>query len=161
MEKVYEWLSNYYEDANITTIKDAVKTEKTSAFLITWSIFETELFGKYCTWNGIKSFASANEMKIKLNELDAIIRHFHHRYQDVNMYRNLRHKDKKTEIDIILNSCYESLDNYKKLLFITYVVYRYRNNIFHGNKSVRSWLKFDEQIGYCFDVMMKILNDCK
>lgn len=39
---------------------------------------------------------------------------------------------------------------------MTYIVYRYRNNMFHGNKGLESWLQFEEQIKDCITVMKKL-----
>jgi len=33
-----------------------------------------------------------------------------------------------------------------------------RNNIFHGNKGVESWLQFAEQIEMCQGVMQKLID---
>jgi len=67
------------------------------------------------------------------------------------------------------------LDKFKKILtkdisnlkpdevifFLVLVVYRYRNNIFHGNKGVESWLQFKDQIEYCIRIMQILIDTAK
>ena len=38
------------------------------------------------------------------------------------------------------------------------VVYRFRNNIFHGNKGVDSWLQYRPQIEKCTNVMQHLIT---
>ena len=51
------------------------------------------------------------------------------------------------------------LSDEEKLVLMIYVVYRYRNNIFHGNKGIESWSHYTSQIELYLDFMMSIL-DC-
>ena len=72
--------------------------------------------------------------------------------------RNLMHQDGYKEIMDIIGSEKSKITTNQKMLFILYVVYRYRNNIFHGTKGVESWIKYKFQIEKCVNVMMEILN---
>lgn len=45
-----------------------------------------------------------------------------------------------------------------KLKLILFVVYRFRNNIFHGNKGVNSWIQYTEQIRHCVQVMKVLIS---
>ena len=44
------------------------------------------------------------------------------------------------------------------VFFLTFVVYRFRNNIFHGNKRVDAWLRFQPQIQDCIRVMQIMIS---
>ena len=46
-----------------------------------------------------------------------------------------------------------------RLSFLIYVIYRYRKNMFHGNKSLDSWLGYEEQITNCINSMITIMNE--
>ena len=40
---------------------------------------------------------------------------------------------------------------------VVVVVYRFRNNMFHGNKGVASWLRYREQIALCVLAMQEFI----
>ena len=44
------------------------------------------------------------------------------------------------------------------IFMLVFVIYRFRNNIFHGNKGVGSWLQYKEQIKWCFTVMQLLIS---
>jgi hypothetical protein len=45
----------------------------------------------------------------------------------------------------------------EKIYFSMGVVYRYRNNIFHGNKKVDSWLQYRDCISKCIGMMQLLI----
>lgn len=53
---------------------------------------------------------------------------------------------------------YKKITSEDKLALMFYVVYRYRNNIFHENKGIMSWTQDTEQIEKCISFM--IIIDC-
>lgn len=91
--------------------------------------------------------------------VENIAKHFHTRYQDEERYRHLCHQDNYKDTDEILLKPYENITHKEKIILLTYVVYRYRNNIFHGNKGIRTWSNYNKQIQYCLQYMMAIV-DC-
>lgn len=44
------------------------------------------------------------------------------------------------------------------VFFVAFVVYRYRNNMFHGNKGIHSWLQYGEQIRLCTEAMQAFVS---
>jgi len=75
------------------------------------------------------------------------------------MIDKLIHQQKNFKIDTIRKSKISSLNNTEKFEFLIYIVYRYRNNIFHGNKGVTSWTKYEEQIDKCVQVMTFLIDE--
>jgi len=67
-------------------------------------------------------------------------------------------KQKSPKLKAILSKDFEVLSADEIAFFTIFVVYRYRNNIFHGNKGVASWLKFQDQIKLCIKVMQTLIS---
>src|SRR3990167_6907130 len=44
------------------------------------------------------------------------------------------------------------------IFFTTFVVLRFRNNIFHGNKYARNWMKYKDQIIHCTEIMQLFIS---
>lgn len=72
--------------------------------------------------------------------------------------RKLKRHDDYPKIKEIIRKQNSDFNIHEKLHFILYVVYRYRNNIFHGSKGVESWIRFKPQMERCVKVMIEILN---
>ena len=58
----------------------------------------------------------------------------------------------------LIKKSFTELSTADKLFFLVFVVYRYRNNIFHGNKGVQSWLQYRDQIRRCTQVMQALVT---
>lgn len=116
------------------------------------------MFDKNCGKKSIKAYADESKDNYDMLAIEPIVVYFHKRYADKKKYNNLKHKDIWGEIDIILGSDYDKISPSQKILLAVYVVYRYRNNIFHGNKGIKSWSQYKEPIDKCIDVMIKLLN---
>lgn len=158
--EAYEWLAELYE-TDVNGITEALKDEKASLFLIVWSIFEQRLFKGFFQKKKIQDYANNHIQKIDIEKLEKIIKYFYERYQDEKKYKNLRHDDSCPAVEEILKKTYCSLNDEEKFVLLLYVIYRYRNNIFHGNKGVMSWNQYKEQIEYCLDAMIIILDSFK
>lgn len=128
-------------------------------FLVIWSCFERSCAGGYFRSSKIKEYSrnNINAFQVEGNTLIKIAKKFHSRYQDKRKYKRLRHKDRNQEVDAILDKNFELLSEQEQLTLLLYVIFRYRNNIFHGNKGVSMWNQFDEQINDCIDVMSFVL----
>lgn len=87
-----------------------------------------------------------------------ILEHFHSRYQDKQLHANLMHNHDYPDIRPLLRSQVDSLTSFDRVYLLVSVVYRYRNNIFHGSKGVASWLKFRPQIERCTEVMQALIT---
>lgn len=129
-------------------------------FLIAWSIFESRCFSGFVNTDKIKSYAK-RLIEVENFNVSLISEHtfyFHARYQEKELLNNLMHKDKSTEFEAIRNVDLLKLTPTQAAYFSTFVVYRFRNNIFHGNKGVRSWLDFTNQIRRCTLIMQQLIS---
>ena len=61
-------------------------------------------------------------------------------------------------IKTLLKKPLDKLSNCEKVFLIVVVVFRYRNNIFHGSKRVESWLQYEKQIKYCIQIMQCLIT---
>lgn len=154
------WYAKFIEQKEVDV--SALFTSKTATnFLMTWSIFETVHFGSFAKVADIQSVGSviANKPYVDFSSIDTAFKYFHNRYKDQSLKTNLLHKQKIKRFEAILSKNEVQATKYEKVEFLIYVVYRYRNNIFHGNKGVGSWLAFDKQITKCVNLMQAMLPE--
>lgn len=154
-----QWLAKYL--GQDTHQVELLLRDKTAIrFLIAWSIFETICFGGFAKDKDIEDVAKGlvGTKGFQPSELMVAASHFHERYQDKKLFRNLMHKQKSSKLDLIRQKDFESLSADEIVFFVIFVVYRFRNNIFHGNKGVASWLKFKPQIKLCIEVMQTLIT---
>ena len=128
-------------------------------FLIAWSLFESRCFK-----------ASANEQEIRdlayrlvsggfnVDSLSEAFGHFYARYQDEARLRHLLSKKNGDHLIRLLGRPAAELDAAEQLFLVLFVVFRFRNNIFHGNKGVQSWMQYGEQIQYCTGAMQAVIS---
>lgn len=161
MNEFNSWLAKYL-NSNSKEVAKLLENKSAIEFLITWSIFESSCFDGFLSIDKISEFsknkATHAHAKSNAGELDVQAIFFHERYQNKTFYRNLLHAklidtNNFTRMNDLLNRNHQLLDASDKIFLLTFVVYRYRNNIFHGNKGVDSWLKFSECIERCTKIM--------
>lgn len=156
---VKSWLSRYFETGS-ENIEMLFENTLALEFLIIWSIFETKCFNGFCTTGGIKSFVEKNNLDC--SELQKGISHFHERYQEPIRWKNLIHQDRNAQkINPIKEKMLNLLNDQEKLEFLIYVICRYRNNMFHGNKGVMSWVRYEIEIRFCINSMMEIIDQMR
>ena len=93
--------------------------------------------------------------------IESISKYFYNRYQNYQNYKHLYHNETvlSQEISSLFQIDYNELSDEEKLKIMLFVIYRYRNNIFHGNKGVLSWTKYTEKIDKCLKFVMSLI-DC-
>lgn len=154
---VKKWLAKHFS-TNQNNISSILKDEQATSYLLIWSVFEKEIFDGYMKNEKIKDKAKYFSDYYNDLNVEEIVQKFYNRYQDKKLLKNLRHKDRGIEIESILSKDYLTLSSTEKLQLLFYVSFRYRNNIFHGNKGVLSWTKFTEQINDCIKFMITIID---
>ncbi len=129
-------------------------------FLMAWSLFEAKLFGGFAKINDIDAFSKRIIVQEQFNvgAIESIAGHFHSRYQNNGLYRHLMHQQTSARMERLLKLPFGSLSGDDKVFIAALTAYRYRNNIFHGNKGVDSWLQFRPQIRHCIDVMKAFID---
>lgn len=157
-QEVRTWLATYFQTTS-TYVEETLKDEQATSYLLIWPIFEQKLFGGFMLKKNISAAAQTYAQYYHELNADASAAHFHNRYQDTTKYRNLKHTDTYAPVDTILGKIFSDLSEIEKVELMIYVVYRYRNNIFHGNKGIASWSKYTSEIKLCMDFMMSLL-DC-
>lgn len=170
---------------DIELLKTLLTNETATAFFLVWPIMERELFGKnfiasndprsLCKSNHIKTFSFCNShlySKLKPHgqdrtSFDYVAEKFHSRYQDDKIYKKLLNckvgrtakiGDEKNDFDLILDESFSKLTDQQKMYLLLFVTYRYRNNIFHGNKHISEWIDFSDQIENCVEFMMTLID---
>jgi hypothetical protein len=160
-----KWLAKY-----LRTEEEKVKQiyrGNVFGFLILWTYFEQRIFGGFLFYgdgrginkgkNLFNEFSISYEQFIN-SEINDIFIHFHERYQKENLYGRLRNNDNHGEINKIRLKNEKEVTSQEKLFFLLYVLYRYRNNIFHGNKGAEEWCRYEEQIEKCVKIMIFVLD---
>lgn len=153
-----EWLATYF-DEKPEEVEKFLKNSFAVEFLVTWTIFESKLFGGYLRKDGIKPFCEKiGDYLDSCLELSKTARYFHTRFQDDERRKNLLYKDKDEKFLAYLGKEFEELELDERLYVLIFSTFRYRNNIFHGNKGVTSWLQYSCQIEKCTKVMQSLVN---
>jgi hypothetical protein len=95
--------------------------------------------------------------------IDDTLYRFYVRYKDhgspYSDWNKLCHNDygnAKGASERVLNRPWNKSSSTDKLQFGLYVIYRFRNNIFHGNKEIIEWLGNRPQIEDCVMVLLKL-----
>ena len=89
---------------------------------------------------------------------DEKARYCHLRYQDSEKYRRLTDSRKYKPMEEVLAKKFSELTNVEKMIVMMTTVFRYRNNIFHGNKAIGNWNRYSQEIEYCTEFMMSVVD---
>lgn len=152
---------------------DALYNEKISVnFLLVWAKFEVINFEGFLKFEKIDKVAKqiAEKESFLILELESYVKYFYDRYvEQLGGQRRLNGlcykidacREKKScvnlscEIKRILNEKLETLTKKDKVYFLIYVISRYRNNMFHGNKNAKNWIsEYKIPIENCIRVMV-------
>jgi hypothetical protein len=159
MDSFNNWLASYLQQ-DVSEVAKLTEDQTAMEFLMTWSIFESDCFDGFCKIKDISAF-SKKVVATKDNypsTFPELAEYFHKRYQDKTKYANLVHGRTIPELENILAKELNDLHREDEAYLLSVVVYRYRNNIFHGNKGVSSWLRYNEQIRHCITIMRNLID---
>lgn len=156
-EVVYNWLSKMLR-IDTWLVSETIKNQMATVFLLIWPILETKIFNSDMSHAQIKDVAESVKNEISSNDLEEIFLHFHDRFQSDEKYRKLKQDREWTKIDYILQDPPERVSKKNRIIFMIFVVYRYRNNIFHGIKSISQWSDFSKEIQLCIKFMILLGN---
>jgi hypothetical protein len=128
-------------------------------FLIVWSLFESKCFEGFARINRIPAFSEQLVAEtFDSSRIEAALAHFHMRYQVKERYRQLMHRQHCERMDTLVQRQLESFSEEDRVFFVALVAYRFRNNMFHGNKGVQSWLQYREQIALCTGALERFVS---
>jgi len=153
------WLGQLLGQSEIE-IQRLLADENATHFLLAWSLFESKCFSSDLKASKLSAFAS-DCVESNRNILESLIKpaqHFHARYQDKKKLANLMPNDKTPawmikEFKKLIGVAFNNLTEEQVVTLVAFVVYRFRNNMFHGAKGIASWLRFQEQIRLCIEAL--------
>ncbi len=166
---IESWIKKAVEFKSDEELKRIYQNPLAINFLLVWTKFKTINFKGFMQFKHIKNFSK--EKSIEGLDLNGYVKYFYNRYINTYNEENGRVRllrlcrlekcknknicnEKECRIKDILSKKNEDLTQEEKLYFLTYVVYRYRNNIFHGSKGTDGWLiKYEEPIKKCTEIM--------
>lgn len=151
------WLSNCLGNSE-AEIRRLLTDESALYFLIAWSLFESKCFQGFVKAEDIEDFAERASPTIDLTALQESAWHFYERYQNPTLRKRLMHNKNNPRLLELLAKPFSDIRNEEIIYLLVFVIYRYRNNIFHGNKGVQSWLNYQEQIKHCTRVMQVMIS---
>lgn len=133
-------------------------------FLIAWSLFERRCFGCYANGPTIKTFAGKKCVKECFPKIESDWNHFYRRYTNkVNGSKYIsklfpdfgpRGSINKRDSLLFEKRLTEKLTAADKTELMATVIFRFRNNIFHGSKKPYTWPKYEPQIKRCIRTIM-------
>lgn len=154
-----DWFAAYLKQSP-KQVELLLRDKAAVRFLIAWSLMETSCFRGFARGKDLENncLRISEDEGFNSSSLMPILEHFHDRYQDEELYKQLMQRDKRPDIKTLLSRPIKTLSETERLYFLISVVYRYRNNIFHGSKGVESWLKYKPQIEHCTRVMQELIT---
>ena len=141
---------------------NAEDVEEIRDFTLIWNLLENICFENYVKIDKINNLIDS---KIdKFNENNETFRetfeYFYTRYQDENKLIALNlNKPMKELAKKILNNTYTDKNN--KLKFIMSIIYRYRNNLFHGEKQMKYIRLQKENFKIANKFLIYFIEKCK
>ena len=160
------WLAKKLSQRNSNITDESVDlildNKNVMFFLCVWALFESTIFDGYLrkkhTQNNIYSISQKYAKNYSSDNFDFYSTYFHQRYQDNELYKKLRHNENDSKMNEILHKEHSMLTKEEKLYLLLYTVYRYRNNMFHGNKDILTWENFATEIDHCTQIMIKMID---
>lgn len=161
-----KWLASLLGGRELD-VQRVLKDPTALHFLIAWSLFESKCFSGFLKARVIREFAMhAVKQGFSPPKIREQFLHFHERYsgkKGAKALENLIHGDRTpqevaNEFKRCITNSPDSLSEVDQVFVVVFVIYRYRNNIFHGKKRVESWLKYRTQIEYCISAMQAFVS---
>ena len=166
--KFEEWLTGHWK-TNADQVNEVLNDKLAFCFLIAWSILEP-LCSDNSSHGGfagqIGRIAGIVSKDDRINKLQSNAKYFYDRYQNPENFRRLMHhktlkgayKGDAYLTRIIKADSFDSLDVKQYVYLLLWVVFRYRNNIYHGNKIVETWSNYRDEIQKCIFCMQIIID---
>lgn len=165
---IKKWICNKLNIQESYKLENLYNNSFALNYLLVWTIFERTNFDKFMQVSKIKKFAKSK--KYFIYELENEFNNFYNRYK-ISVEGNQKRKGlcNQEECDnskcSYFNNCHflkilkkssNKITAEDKIYFLVYIIYRYRNNMFHGSKELETWEDYREQIEECINIMMKL-----
>lgn len=160
MSSVIEWINEKIINESAQGINPS-DIDEIRDFALLWNLFESLCCNKRANMNKINSLIDTKIDFFEEQDFREVFEYFYHRYKGNNskfQALNLKNGDKKL-VGNILNDEYHDKSN--KLKFILTIIYRYRNNLFHGEKDMRYIRLQKENFKRTNDFLMYFIETCK
>jgi len=144
----------------VSEVSHLLSQEMAVEFLMSWSLFESRCFEGFMKLHLIEPYVrrTIDQENFDVSVLTDHFTHFHDRYQDPEKRRSLFHQQKSERFGEVVRSTKANATPYDTAFLCTAVAYRFRNNMFHGSKGVRTWLKYREQIDRCSAILQALTS---
>jgi len=165
-EKVQKYLAEHYE-VEEWKVKDVMEDKGSFFLLLIWGIFEQKYFpGKNNNvFDKIKKIKNNFKNNDCYNDFSHIVLSFYDTFQDDNRWQKLDTdilSNKKNDVFInIRGKKREDLSEEEIIRFGLFVIYRYRNNIFHGMKEAINFKQYTKEIEDCVNLLIAYLKGVK
>jgi len=134
-----EWISGFLSFRQKLTGEDI---ESVRNFSLLWNLFEGLVCNKHASVAALENAVSdmQERHKLRIEDYDKFLKYFANRYIENGEINhrfgrlNLRQGDRRELVEAVLKGNETAPE--KVLLAILIIVYRYRNNLFHGEKSI-------------------------
>ncbi|GAK98214.1 hypothetical protein JCM19294_847 [Nonlabens tegetincola] len=150
-----EWINNKFgtnfTENDLKNIKD---------FSLLWNIFENLVCDRNCTINRIEE--SLNPIEFQIEDFENHLNYFKERYTSDNNtnerfeYLRIVPNARKEFVKQVLLGNDNNTSN--KILALAIIVYRYRNNLFHGEKNFMLLNEQEENFSIANQVLTSILT---
>ena len=163
MHTFSSWLAEMLGESR-SDVERILTSETATQFLIAWSLFESKCFSGFLKASAIESFGQrVVDESFSALEVGEQLDHFHKRYKNKKLLQNLLYTSKTADLVVsrfqrCLDTELVSMSANDRVFFVVFVIYRFRNNVFHGNKGVQSWLAYDRQIRLCTRAMQALVS---
>ena len=158
MASFSKWFASVLGQSQIE-VERLLRHPSATHFLVAWSLYESKCFGGYVKPSKFDDYVvRCISEGFNIGQLNAHTEHFHTRYQNADRFKSLMHKQSSSRLNQILIQPASTLSSEDRLFLLVFVAYRFRNNIFHGNKGVDSWLRFSEQIDLCTEALQAFVS---
>jgi hypothetical protein len=139
------WTMDFFENS-INLNNDGIERIKNFVFL--WNIFETFACNKNAEINSIKNIVEIIDSyeRISLETYSEYVNYFSNRYYNPNgdkthnieglCFRPESKNDLQAKNEVISVLTGEQIEPKESLKALLIIIYRFRNNLFHGNKQI-------------------------
>lgn len=171
--RIIEWINNCVTKNSSSTQLNSIEIENVLHFSLLWNIFEDVFWTRSnsprnpndaFSLRKVHSVVEANANKLDESIITPIFCYFHNRYQDNKKFKALkfRHNEKETEDKLLsMLSSAVNINLNHKAYFISSIIYRFRNNLFHGEKQMIKISLQEENFQNANEFLMHFIEKCK
>lgn len=160
MSNVIQWINEKVINEGTSKI-DANDIDEVRDFALLWNLFEDLLCNNNANIPKIDTLIDGHIGKFNESDYQDTFEYFYNRYKSSEeRFNALRLRaTQKNLVKKVLND--EFTDENNKLKFIMAIIYRFRNNLFHGEKDMRYIRLQKENFNQTNDFLMYFIGTCR